>query len=144
VSAQTKFRLSVTEIIAPAITTQPLAVAINSGETATLTVAASGSESTFQWYIGNSGVASSPVGGATSASFTTPALTATTTYWVRASNRAGTVDSNAATVTVNSVIPTGFALIPSGSFTMGDALDGGGDAHTVTVSAFYMAKNLVT
>jgi formylglycine-generating enzyme required for sulfatase activity len=40
--------------------------------------------------------------------------------------------------------PTGFALIPAGSFTMGDALDGGGDAHTVNVSAFYMAKNLVT
>ena len=61
-----------------------------------------------------------------------------------ASNRAGTLDSNATTVTVNSVAPTGFALIPSGSFTMGDALDGGGDAHTVTVSAYYMAKNLVT
>ena len=27
---------------------------------------------------------------------------------------------------------------------MGDALDGGGDAHTVTVSGFYMAQNLVT
>ena len=38
----------------------------------------------------------------------------------------------------------GFSLIPAGSFTMGDALDGGGDAHTVTVSAFYMAQNLVT
>jgi formylglycine-generating enzyme required for sulfatase activity len=40
--------------------------------------------------------------------------------------------------------PTGFSLIPAGSFTMGDALDGGGVAHTVNVSAFYMAKNLVT
>lgn len=43
-------------------------------------------------------------------------------------------------------VPTGFALIPAGSFTMGDALDGLPDApaHTVTVSAFCMAKNLVT
>ena len=41
-------------------------------------------------------------------------------------------------------VPAGFSLIPAGSFTMGDALDGGGDAHTVTVSAFYMAQNLVT
>ncbi len=143
VSAQTKFRLSVMEIIAPAITTQPLAVSINSGATATLTVATSGSESTYQWYIGNAGDTRSPVSGATSTSFTTPALAASTTYWVRASNRAGTADSSAVTVTAADV-PTGFALIPSGSFTMGDALDGGGDAHTVTVSAFYMAKNLVS
>jgi formylglycine-generating enzyme required for sulfatase activity len=41
-------------------------------------------------------------------------------------------------------VPAGFSLIPAGSFTMGDAIDGGGDAHTVTVSAFYMAQNLVT
>ena len=47
-------------------------------------------------------------------------------------------------LTVTKVVPTGFALIPAGSFTMGDALDGGGDAPTVTVSAFYIAKNLVT
>ena len=46
------------------------------------------------------------------------------------------------TVTVNA--SAGFALIPSGSFTMGDELDGAGDAHRVRVSAFYMAQNLVT
>jgi formylglycine-generating enzyme required for sulfatase activity len=52
-----------------------------------------------------------------------------------------------ATVTVPAVTtPTGFSLIPSGSFTMGDANDGASDApfHTVNVSAFYMAQNLVT
>jgi formylglycine-generating enzyme required for sulfatase activity len=44
------------------------------------------------------------------------------------------------------LVPAGFSLIPAGSFTMGDALDGISDAptHTVTVSAFYMAQNLVT
>jgi len=53
-------------------------------------------------------------------------------------------------VTATDVIPppapAGFSLIPAGSFTMGDALDGTYDAptHTVTVSAFYMAQNLVT
>jgi formylglycine-generating enzyme required for sulfatase activity len=38
------------------------------------------------------------------------------------------------------------ALIPEGSFSMGDALDGTSDApvHTVSVSAFYMETNLVT
>jgi formylglycine-generating enzyme required for sulfatase activity len=42
--------------------------------------------------------------------------------------------------------PAGFALIPAGSFMMGDALDGQSSlpVHTVNVSAFYMAKNLVT
>jgi len=36
--------------------------------------------------------------------------------------------------------PVGFALIPAGTFTMGDSLDGDGDAtpHQVNVSAFYM------
>jgi formylglycine-generating enzyme required for sulfatase activity len=49
-------------------------------------------------------------------------------------------------VTEAAVVPTGFALIPAGSFTMGDALDGssGAPTHTVTVSAYCMAKNLVT
>jgi formylglycine-generating enzyme required for sulfatase activity len=48
---------------------------------------------------------------------------------------------------VASPLPSGMGLIPAGSFTMGDALDGEADAmptHTVTVSAFYMDKTLVT
>jgi len=42
--------------------------------------------------------------------------------------------------------PPGMVLIPAGSFTMGDTLDGEPDAVpiTVTVSAFYMDVNLVT
>jgi formylglycine-generating enzyme required for sulfatase activity len=42
--------------------------------------------------------------------------------------------------------PTEFALIPAGSFTMGDSLDGISDAPpvTVNVSAFFMGKNEVT
>lgn len=44
-------------------------------------------------------------------------------------------------------VPEGFALIPAGSFAMGDSVDGNPRAlpvHTVQVSAFYMAKYLVT
>jgi formylglycine-generating enzyme required for sulfatase activity len=43
-------------------------------------------------------------------------------------------------------IPSGMALIPAGSFTMGDTLDGERDAipTNVTVSAFYMDVNLVS
>lgn len=42
--------------------------------------------------------------------------------------------------------PEGMALIPAGSFTMGDSLDGATDAptHTVYVSGLYMETNLVT
>jgi len=41
--------------------------------------------------------------------------------------------------------PTGFAQIPAGSFEMGDSVDGiEVPVHTVQVSAFYMAKYLVT
>jgi formylglycine-generating enzyme required for sulfatase activity len=47
---------------------------------------------------------------------------------------------------VTNSAPTGTALIPAGSFTMGDNLDGEGDAIpiTVTVSKFYMDTNLVS
>ena len=42
--------------------------------------------------------------------------------------------------------PNGMALIPAGVFTMGDTLNGEGDAIpiSVTVSAFYMDTNLVS
>ena len=92
--------LTVTAPTPPAITTQPAPVTINSGGTTTLTVAASGTSPAFQWYAGSSGVTTSPVAGAILASFTTPALTASKSYWVRATNAAGTADSNAATVSV--------------------------------------------
>jgi sugar lactone lactonase YvrE len=91
---------TITVITPPTITTQPISVVINSGQTATLTVAASGtSPFSYQWYQGNSGDTSHPVTtGGTGASYTT--LTATTNYWVRVSNAAGSADSSTATVTV--------------------------------------------
>ena len=44
----------------------------------------------YQWYVGASGNTASPIGGATSNSYTTPPLTITTNYWVRVSNAYGT------------------------------------------------------
>ena len=43
-------------------------------------------------------------------------------------------------------VPSGFTLIPAGPFTMGDALEGiaNAPAHEVLLSAFYMAKDMVT
>jgi predicted extracellular nuclease len=87
---------------APSITTQPQSQTIASGQTATLNVVATGSAPlSYQWYEGSSGNITNPVSGATAASFTTPALSATTSYWVRVSNGAGSADSNTATITVN-------------------------------------------
>ena len=56
----------------------------------------------------------------------------------------------ATSVTTNQIVafhpPAGMALIPAGSFTMGDNLDGESDAIpiSVTVSGFYMDVNLVS
>lgn len=61
--------------------------------------AGEGSGLTYQWYQGLTGDTSTPVG-ANSSSFTTPALTATTNYWVRVSNTAGASNSSTAAVTV--------------------------------------------
>lgn len=144
---------TVTVATAPSITTQPVSTTISSGQTATLTVSASGTAPlTYQWYQGTVGTTTTPVG-TNSASFTTSALTATTTYWVRVSNVVGSVDSVLATTTTTTggSIPADMALIPAGSFTMGDTLRdgagvaGGGDTpHTVFVSEFYMGKHEVT
>ncbi len=87
---------------APSITTQPASQTINSGQTATLSVVAMGSVPlSYQWYQGNSGDASNPISGATSSSFTTPALTTTISYWVQVTNPAGSANSSTGTVTVN-------------------------------------------
>jgi hypothetical protein len=88
---------------APTITTQPQGSTINSGATATMSVTASVGTSTpmtYQWYRGASGDTSTPVGNGLT-TFTTPALTATTNYWVRVSCGAcNPANSQTATVSV--------------------------------------------
>lgn len=85
---------------APGITTHPASTSIPGNTATTLSVAASGTVPlSYQWYQGGSGVTSSPVG-TDSASFTTPILTTSSSYWVRVTNSLGSADSNAATVTV--------------------------------------------
>lgn len=87
---------------APAITTEPESRTVAPGQAATLVVGAGGSAPlAYQWFVGSTGPTSTPVAGATAASFTTPALTATTSYWVRVSNAVGDADSVTATVTVS-------------------------------------------
>lgn len=83
----------------PAIQDQTREVRVGSGQTATLTVTAKDATS-YAWFEGPRGNTSRPAGG-NSAAFTTPALTRTTQYWVRVSNRCRSVDSGPITVTVN-------------------------------------------
>ena len=101
----------------PVITTQPASTSIASGGNANLSIATSSANASIQWYQGNSGDISNPVDGAISSSFTTPALTTTTSYWARATNAAGTADSNSATVTV-----TPPAVVGAGPFKLGESV----------------------
>ncbi len=85
---------------APSITTQPASQEVQSGASASLSVAASGDDLNYQWYIGNSGDTASPVAGATGNTLTTGALTASTNYWVQITNAGGAADSDTAAITI--------------------------------------------
>jgi formylglycine-generating enzyme required for sulfatase activity len=77
----------------------------------------------------------------------TPASSQTGTATITVTVSDGSLSaSDTFLLTVNSAVPTGFALIPQGAFTMGDSLDGLSDAptRTVTLDAFYMGKYEVT
>ena len=81
--------------IPPVWTVVPASRSIPSGGTVLLTAAASGTPApTFQWYLGNSADTLAPVSGATSGTFQTPVMTEDTSYWVRASNVGGNIDSS--------------------------------------------------
>lgn len=92
---------------APSITTQPQSQTIAAGQTASLSVVATGGAPlSYQWYAGDSGATASPIDGATASSYTTPALAAGSyRYWVRVSNSVGSADSQTATLTVTASPP---------------------------------------
>lgn len=87
--------------VEPAISTQPTNAAVPAGGSATLRVVATGTGLLYEWFQGNRGDSTRPVG-TNSDTLTTPALTATTSYWVHITNSCGLVNSNAALVTVTS------------------------------------------
>ncbi len=89
---------------APVITTQPLARTAIAGETATFTVVASGAGLSYQWSKDGAAIA-----GATSASYTTPALVLGddgAEYTVTVANADGEVTSD----------PAGLTVLPAGTF----------------------------
>src|SRR5258707_1388514 len=91
---------STTSAVAPSIRTQPASRTVMAGQTAAFTVTAAGTAPlTYQW--GKKGTA---ITGATSSSYSTPATTSSDNgaqFTVAVSNSAGSVASNAATLTVS-------------------------------------------
>ena len=85
--------------VPPSITTQPANLTVNVGQVATFSVVASGTAPLiYQWQKNGT-----PISGATSASYTTPATVTTdngTTFSVMVSNIAGNTSSTSATLTV--------------------------------------------
>jgi formylglycine-generating enzyme required for sulfatase activity len=125
---------------------------VTTGGAATFTVAANGSGTpTYRWqrnglYLTDdnriSGTRSSTL------QITHCSTSDAGSYTVLVSNPNGSVTSQGVLLTVYPTnIQSGMALIPAGSFTMGDSLDGDTWAlplHTVYISAFYMDKYDVT
>jgi len=94
------------ECTPPSIDDHPQSETIDYAFAPTLTVTASSAlPLSYQWYEGDSGDTSTPVG-TDSNSYTTPNLTLTTSYWVRVSNICGSDDSETATVCVLAETPT--------------------------------------
>ena len=86
--------------VPPSIVTQPQAITIFTGQTATLSVAAGGDGPfAYQWFAGGSPSTGSAVQDANAASFTTPPLNAPQTYSVLVTTSCGSVESTVATVT---------------------------------------------
>ena len=87
--------------VAPTITTQPASQTVAAGQTATFSVVATGTAPlSYQWKKNGTAIS-----GATGASYTTPATTTSdsgSSFTVVVSNSAGSVTSNAATLTVSS------------------------------------------
>ena len=100
----------------PSITTQPQGQTVAAGALATFSVAATGTPApTYQRYQGNSAITP----GCTGASYTTPATTLGMngeTFSVAVTNSAGTVNSSAATLTVEpAAFTVTFAAGPGGT-----------------------------
>ncbi len=115
-------------LAAPVITNQPASVLIAGGTVTTLSVSSPNAVS-YQWYLGTSGTTTSPIGGATAASYTTPTLNSNTSYWVKVTNPNGSSDSATATVTVSFAPPSIFSQPASVIITPGST------ATTLTVTA---------
>jgi photosystem II stability/assembly factor-like uncharacterized protein len=125
--------------VAPTFTQQPQSISVQSGQTASFTAVASGTPApSIQWY--RVGSTNQPVGsvcppgtGSTTCTYTTAPLSLSDNgaqFFARASNSAGSVDSNTVTLTV-----TGSATAPSITTQPADRTVTVGANATFTVAA---------
>jgi hypothetical protein len=90
----------------PSIGTQPANTSITNGQQTTLSVAATGTSLTYQWYIGSSGTTTTPAPNGTGTQLTVSPST-TTNYWVRVTGQCAPVaNSRTAIVTVTCAPPS--------------------------------------
>jgi len=120
----------------PSITSQPQSGTIRVTSGATLTVGATGTSLTYQWFIGASGNTSNPISGAAGPS-TNVTPQQTTSFWVRVSNACGTINSATATVTVIPAAPAAkfFLVSPCRALdTRGGGAIGSNQIRTITLA----------
>ena len=119
--------------VAPSITSQPSNQTVTAGQTASFSVAATGTAPlNFQWQKNGANIV-----GATASSYTTPATTTSdtgSTLRVTVSNSAGTVTSTAATLTVNAAIPPTFTAWVASSLDRVGKTDAAGTTSSISLS----------
>ena len=122
--SQEFYRMKVRLLESPTISNPPPATTgIEEGESVTFTVDSQGEGLTYQWYLGQSGDASQPIQDATSQTYNTGALTEDTSYWVKVTNVAGSINSETVAVTINrpptiASQPTSQTIEPSSTATL--------------------------
>ncbi len=132
VGSVTSNTATLTVNIPPSVTTQPASLTVTAGQTATFTVAATGTAPlSYQWQTNATNIP-----GATSSSYTTPATSSSdngSQFAAIVSNSAGSVTSNAATLTVNPA-PTPPAASPTSVTFTTQMVGTASPAQTVTLS----------
>jgi gliding motility-associated-like protein len=134
-SAQATVTITVGSLTAPVL--NPLALTVNSGEQTILTASSSTQGLTYIWYnnAALTNVVSSSTNGA-DGTFITPALTATTTYYVTAQNTVGACVSPAGSIVVTvNPMPTNPGSVPCEPAVSQTIRSGG------TLSAFTSVNN---
>lgn len=101
VATSSAVTITVTPCDVPRVIIQPADAQAVTGTGATLAATLTGTQPMqLQWYEGRPPDTTRPVPNANTASFTTPALFAGSTFWLQASNPCGTISTEAAAVSV--------------------------------------------
>ena len=118
--------------VAPSVTTQPASQTVTAGQTASFSVAATGTAPlAYQWRKNGAAIS-----GATSSSYTSPATTSSDNgaqFTVLVSNSAGSVSSNAATLTVNASTPVAFPVWVAPGLDRVGRTDSAGTASSISL-----------